>query len=61
MQEKAGLDAGRAARLFVPVETMADTLLARVDAAHGTRRPAIATVAHAAALRRMITKRLGAK
>lgn len=52
MQSKAGMDVGGAARLFVPAPLMARTLLARVDAAHGTLRPATETVAHAAALRR---------
>lgn len=61
MQAKAGVDVGRAARLFVPQGLMARALLARIDAAHGTRRPSIATVAHGAALRRWAAERAGAR
>ena len=42
---KAGLDVGRLARLFVPADVMADTIIARTVRAHDTLRPHFATLA----------------
>ena len=60
MQRKAGLDVGGMARLFVPAPLAARAILARVDAAHGRRRPVIANAAHGAAMRRWLAERVGA-
>ena len=59
MQGKAGMEVGRAARLFVPAPLMARMLLAEVDRAHGRRAPRLATLGHGAAGRRWIAERIG--
>ena len=59
MQAKAGLDVGRAARMFVPAPLAARTILGRIEAAHGSLRPHAARVAHGAAFRRALLERIG--
>lgn len=59
MQARAGMDVSRTERLFVSAPLMARTILARVDAAHGRRRPVVATLGHAAAGRRRLGELVG--